>query len=245
MPAPDLTKGFKELLPAVIALGLFLFPATRFDFELNSYSVLAIFTAAFTVYFADHWVETSTPFPTWVIIGLLSAIHLFFVHVSTQFSLLGIFTYVWLALLYVLPCLPKEKRLQDLPQVRVLAIVTGWTALPLLHQDFPITWTSGGYLLGVAGCLIPNIIWCDLADVEADHTSGRPTWVMHQSPALIRHTLWFCLFISLLGFVLSNSYLMIPVPLAYLLLEPKFRNTAHTDKADWILLWPLVASVMA
>lgn len=244
MQAPHPINGIREVLPAFIALGLLYFPATHFEFDLNRFSALAIFTAALAVYFADHRLENPATFPARCITGLVSISFLYFLNVSEQLSLVGVSVYILMSLLYVFPVFPGKKRLQDLPRIRVLAIGAGWASLPLLHHEFPINWTSGGYLMGIACCLIPNILWSDLADAKTDRLSGRPTWVVNLSPIGIRWTLQISLFASLMFFAVSRIYLMFPLPLAYLLLESTFRNPRQANKADWILLWPLFAALL-
>ncbi|MDA3872493.1 MAG: hypothetical protein PF795_00840, partial [Kiritimatiellae bacterium] len=239
------TNGLREALPALIALGLVFFPASRFGFDLNRYSALAIFTAAFAVYFTDHRLESPTPIPIRCIIGLLTCGFLYVLSMSYQLSLQGVAVYILMSMLYVFPVFPGKERLQDFPRIRVLAIGMGWTALPLLHHEFQINWTCGFYLLGVAGCLIPNILWSDLADAEADRLSGRTTWAMKLSASSIQWVVRISLFLSLLCFALSRTYLMLPLPLAYLLLESTFRDPRQADKADWILLWPLLAVLLS
>lgn len=240
MRAPLPTNALREILPALIALGFLTFPASRFGFDLNRYSALAIVTAAFAVYFADHHLAPSTPFPTRCVIGLLSSTFLYFLILSEQLSLVGVAIYILISLFYVFPVFPGKKRLQDLALIRILAIALGWTALPILHHDFPIHWTSIFYLVGVAGCLIPNILWSDLADAEADRLSGRFTWAMDLPPTQLVRISRISLFASLLCFAVSRTYLMFPLPLAYLLLESTFRNPREAEKADWILIWPLL-----
>ncbi|MEX2606482.1 MAG: hypothetical protein WD708_03980 [Kiritimatiellia bacterium] len=243
MRAP--TNKFREILPALIALGFLYFPATRFGFDLNRTSAMAICTAAFAVYFADHRLKPPTPLSTRCIIGIAACGFLYFLAQSKQLSLMGVAVYILMSLLYVFPVFPQRRRLQDLPRIRVLAICAGWTALPLLHHEFPFSWSGGGYLSGVAGCLLPNILWSDFADADTDRLSGRFTWAMTLSPAGIQWIVRISLFVSLLCFAASRTYLMLPLPPACLLLESTFRNPRQADKADWILLWPLLAAQLS
>lgn len=245
MRVPFPTNLPRELLPALIALGFLYIPASRFAFDLNRYSALAIVTAAFAVYYADHHLGHPTPFPRRCAIVFLSCGFLYFLILSKQLSLVGVAIYILMSLLYVFPVFPERKRLQDFPRIRVLAIGIGWTALPFLHHEFPINWTSGFYLSGVAGCLIPNILWSDLADADADRISGRRTWAMGLPPTRLIWVVRLSLFASLLCFAVTRTYLMIPLPLACLLLETTFREARQAGKADWILLWPLLAAVLS
>ncbi len=235
MPA----KGIQELRPALIAIGFLAMPAMLFDFQLKAETLLAGFFAAFAVYLADHLLPAGNK-GTWPLIGLCSTAFAGFAWRSQQFSFPGLLFYIFLALVYVLPLLPGKKRLQDIPILRVIAIVTGWACIPMLLMPFPYRVASVIYLVGVSAFMFPAVLWSDLADRGEDQKSGRLTWST-QLQTQKRTSLILCtLLLSGLCFSLPGLRIMLPAPLLYLFNISRLNR--HPHHSDWVLLWPFIGS---
>lgn len=230
-----------ELRPALIAIGFLLMPAGLFDIPLKSSTLAAGFFAAFAVYLADHRLPDKEAY-TWPLILLCSAAFGIAGVMSRQMALAGILCYIVLALSYVLPLFPGPKRLQDFPLARLLAVVGGWAGIPLLLHAFPHTLSALIYLAGIGALMLPAVMWSDQADAVEDQTAGRLTWSMRQSPRRRLILTRAALTLSLLCFSLPGLRLMLPAPLLYWAASPGLNR--HPEYADWILLWPLLGSVI-
>jgi hypothetical protein len=233
-------KWLEDLRPALIAVGFLLMPARLFAYGLRPATLAAGFFAAFAVYFADHSLPAHSKW-AWPVIVISSAVFLWMFFLSGQFSVPGIMGYVGLALLYVLPVLPGRKRLQDFPILRVLAVVCGWSLMPLLVRDFRISPLTLMYIWGMAALLLPALLWSDLADADTDHRHGRNTWSMGLTRRNRNGLLIGFLLLSVLCFSHPQLRLLLPVPLLYLAGLPFFNR--HPQYSDWVLLWPLLSGM--
>ncbi|MDF3128046.1 hypothetical protein P0Y35_02435 [Kiritimatiellaeota bacterium B1221] len=237
MPA----KQIEEIRPALIAIGFLAMPAKLFHFPLHAETLLAGFFAAFAVYLADHQLPAPKPH-SWPLILGCSALFAGFAWRSEQFYFPGILFYILLALVYVIPLLPQKKRLQDIPVLRVTAIVTGWACIPLLMFPFPHSGHAFIYLLGMSSWMLPAVIWSDLADKEDDLATGRLTWILSKSPRQRRQIVLSALMLSLGCFIAGEFWIMVPAPLLYAV-GFRFLNH-HPQHSDWILLWPLIGQIV-
>jgi len=235
MPA----KLIEEVRPALIAVGFFLMAATLVDFVLNSFTILAGFSAAFAVYLADHELPKKNK-GAWPGIAVASALFGLFAWKSGQLSWIAIGFYTLLSFAYVFRWFPGKRRLQDFLIMRVLAIAIGWAALPLLLDGFLLTRSSLVYITGMAAFVLPAIFWSDVADTESDDKAGRRTLAVTLS--IKRRTLLIlsALSLSILCFSLPRLHPMLPGPVLYLFLF-RFLNR-HPQHSDWVLLWPLAGS---
>lgn len=235
MPA----KLIEEVRPALIAVGFILMAATLVDFALNSFTLLAGFSAAFAVYLADHELPKKNK-AAWPGVAVASAIFGFFAWQSGQLSWIAIGFYILLSFAYVFRWFPGKRRLQDFSILRVLAISGGWAALPLLLDGFPLTSSSLIYILGMATFMLPAIVWSDVADAESDDKVGRKTLAATLSKKGKTLLILSALSLSILCFSLPGLHPMLPGPVIYLFLF-RFLNR-HPQHSDWVLLWPLLGS---
>ncbi|MGA0334021.1 MAG: hypothetical protein ACO3N7_10790 [Kiritimatiellia bacterium] len=231
------SEWIQELRPALIAVGILEISGRIFSFTPQSETLLAIFLAGFTVYLADHSLPSRSGW-TWPLLLLCSGAVAGSLYLSAQVSIPGVVLYVLLALLYVLPLMPRRRRLQDFPHLRTLAVVGGWAGIPFLLEPFPLHARSLIYLLGMAGFLLPALLWSDLADSREDQAARRKTWSTLLSPEQRILLSLLALGLSVLCFSLPDLRIMLPGPLLYL---AGFRIwERHPRHSDWVLLWPLV-----
>lgn len=239
----------RELPPPLIAVGLLLAAARRFDLRIDWRVGGVALLGALCVYGADHLLGTRRPERLkpdlrflWILLG--SALLLGLFYTGDHLSGPAVTAYLLLSQLYVFPLLPGRRRLQDFPLPRFLAILAGWTLLPFLLRDFGLTPVSGLYLAATALYLGCDILWSDFADLEHDRSAGRPTLAERLTD---RSLLWICrsgLAVSAGLFTLSEAYAMAAGPLLFLAGQELLPPERFGKRSDWFLLWPLIAVLL-
>jgi len=239
----------REVLPALIAVGLLRATARRYDLDLPLQVDLVALTGALAVYSADHLLGTRAPNrfrweTRFSLVALYGLVLLAALWTAPGLRLPMIPLYVALSFLYVFPLCPGRYRLQDLPLPRVAAIVGGWAALPFLLRVLPVDQTAFVYVLGLAFFLLPDVLWSDLADKAHDAAAGRPTLAHRLSPGQIRWIGRVSLLLSAAALHAARAPALVPGPLLFLAAQELLPRRIFAPRVDLLLLWPLLASFL-
>lgn len=160
---------------------------------------------------------------------------------------LALLCYLPIGLAYVLPLLPGKKRIKDLPYVKTLIIVAGWSAVPLLLPDATTSRAIWLWVLYRALFVLPNLLLGDWKDQTGDRMAGHKTLGQLLPREPLRAVCCSCL---LLGAILawqSGNLLWRIDAIGYGIFATGIAGsgnlTACARRVDLFMLWPLVTSL--
>ena len=147
--------------------------------------------------------------------------------------------YMLLAALYTRRLLPGNRRLQDLPGLKIPCVVLGWAALPLLHPELAAARGILAWMLYRAGWLLANVLWSEWRDRPGDLSSRS---LEQKFPDSYSQVLWIsraALLAAILTGMLLNAGLDLIGPATFFLLQEthaRKRPESFADQVDFLLL---------
>ncbi|GEM_PF-1372032 len=236
-----------DVVPALIAVGLQLAIGTVENVPVPLSVLIVTALGAFCVYTADHASGTSRedgrPWrPAYTRVAVATVILILSVVFLPGVRSLTAVLYIGFSILYVVPVSRSLPRLQDLPLIRSVAIVIGWSLIPFLNRDITGSAGEAVWMSGMALMLAAAHLLSDWKDAAADHVHQRPTVASRLSYPTLKWSCWGLLGAASLLFCLHPATRVMTPGALLFFCHSTLRGLWQTARVgDLFLLWGWVA----